>query len=191
MKISKYPKTEVLEDEDVLIVSKPQSNANVTKGITAKSLAENIGGNVAQAIKDEILAAVGEVLYPVGSIYISVNDTDPTTLFGGEWEAIHGRFLVAEGSNGETGNALLNLTAGASGGETNHTLTLNEMPNHYHAMGIYVSSNEAANYGLTQTSSFRNRVMVSGGSNTGAAGGSQAHNNLPPYLAVYMWKRTA
>lgn len=189
MKISKYPKTEVLEDDDVLIVSKPQSNANVTKAITAKSLAQNIGTNVAQAIKNEILAAVGDVLYPVGSIYISVNDTNPSTLFGGTWEEIKGRFLVGEGSNEQTGDALLNLTAGATGGETNHTLTVNEMPSHSHAQ--YVSANTGNQAWRVDYSKDAASNIYPQGCNTGPAGGGLSHNNLPPYLAVYIWKRTA
>ena len=62
-------------------------------------------------------------IYPVGSIYMSVNSTNPSTLFGGEWEQIEDRFLLACGTNHNNGE---------TGGEATHTLTTNEMPSHNH-----------------------------------------------------------
>ena len=61
--------------------------------------------------------------YPVGSIYMSVNSTNPGELFGGTWEQIQGRFLLGQGSG---------YSAGAIGGEANHALSDNEMPSHRH-----------------------------------------------------------
>ena len=122
-------------------------------------------------------------VYPVGSIYMSVSADDPGALFGGTWERIQDRFLLAAGDS---------YAAGATGGEATHTLTVDEMPSHYHGIGLATTAPEAANFGLTQTAAFQNRVIVSGNqSNTWGNGGGQAHNNMPPYLAVYMWKRTA
>ena len=63
--------------------------------------------------------------YPVGSIYMSVNSTNPGELFGGTWKQIQGRFLLGQGSG---------YSAGAMGGEASHTLTVAEMPSHYHAL---------------------------------------------------------
>lgn len=128
---------------------------------------------------DDILLNV----YPVGSIYMSINSTSPATLFGGTWQRIEDTFLLAAGST---------YAAGATGGEAAHTLTVDQMPSHYHGIGFATTAGEALGFGLTQTPAFQNRVIVSGNSsNTWGNGGNQAHNNMPPYLAVYMWKRVA
>lgn len=61
--------------------------------------------------------------YPVGAVYISFADTDPSELFGGTWEPIEGRFLLAASSDYEVGS---------TGGEATHKLTVAEMPSHTH-----------------------------------------------------------
>lgn len=143
---------------------------------------------------DKSKVLILDAVYPIGSIYMSVNSTSPEILFGGgTWEQIKGRFLVAQGNNGQSGNAALNLSPGATGGETNHQLTVSEMPSHSHGTGksgkgflvedIYTSVSPASG-----TFNVPNWNPVQ---NTGTSGGGTAHNNLPPYLAVYMWKRTA
>lgn len=113
-------------------------------------------------------------IYPVGSIYMSVNSANPQTLFGGTWQRIQGRFLFAADSA---------HAAGSTGGEETHKLTVDEMPSHTHKQSI------------GSTAMTGNAPLVNGfnsfGEDTGAAGGDQPHNNMPPYLAVYMWKRTA
>ena len=116
--------------------------------------------------------------YPVGSIYMSVNSTNPSTLFGGTWERIQDRFLLASGST---------YSAGSTGGEATHTLTINEMPSHTHQTGqraSYGSGNAYASIGYNNSASTSN-------ASTSSTGGGQAHNNMPPYIAVYVWKRTA
>lgn len=121
--------------------------------------------------------------YPVGSIYMSTVSTNPKDLFGGTWEALGGRFLI--GADGT-------YKAGATGGEATHKLSIAEMPSHHHVGSGYACGNEAGGYGLSYGSGgFENRVYVTGGTYTiGNTGGGGAHNNLPPYLSVYMWKRT-
>ena len=122
-----------------------------------------------------------DLIYPVGSIYMSANAVSPQLLFGGSWEQIQGRFLL--GASGT-------YAAGSTGGEATHKLTTNELPSHTHG-GIYnyestinvVGGGSDANFHAVKTSS---RTV-----NTYATGGGQAHNNMPPYLVVYMWKRTA
>lgn len=71
-------------------------------------------------------------IYPVGSIYLSVNSTSPSVLFGGEWEQIQEKFLLSAGDT---------HTAGTTGGEFSHTLTIDEMPVHNHAATIADSGN--------------------------------------------------
>lgn len=116
-------------------------------------------------------------IYPVGSIYISVNSTNPSTYFGGTWERIQDTFLLAAGST---------YSAGSTGGEATHTLTVSEMPSHRHTLG---STNGSVGY--TETVSLGNSSQASHTSYSSFVGGGQAHNNMPPYLAVYVWKRTA
>ena len=130
-------------------------------------------------------------LYPVGSIYLSVNDTNPATFIGGTWEQIKDRFLLAAGDA---------YTAGATGGEAQHTLTVDEMPKHRHSSDTYQEgySNSIAdnnnyctwvNYG-TKSDNAPN-TAESGPIKTSWVGGSQPHNNMPPYFTVYMWKRVS
>lgn len=125
-----------------------------------------------------------DLIYPVGSIYMSVANTSPATLFGGTWVQIEDTFLLAAGQT---------YAAGATGGEAAHTLSLNEMPAHDH--GIYSGYGDI---GDPTTDSDAFRYQYWGGSNRGfhdtfisSTGGGAAHNNMPPYLVVYVWKRTA
>ncbi len=123
-------------------------------------------------------------VYPVGSIYMSVLNVNPSSLFGGTWERIQDRFLLAAGSS---------YAAGSTGGEATHVLTVEEMPSHYHD---YASQYPAGEGGFMTTAFVENTdnnitVGCNYYKNTSAVGDSAAHNNMPPYLAVYMWKRTA
>ena len=120
-----------------------------------------------------------DLIYPVGSIYLSVNNTSPSTLFGGSWAQIKDTFLLGAGDD---------YTLGDTGGEATHTLTINEMPSHVHNTDKYYNTDQGGNdfYGSNATGS---KVTTANG--MVAAGGDQPHNNMPPYLAVYMWQRTA
>ena len=60
-----------------------------------------------------------DLIYPVGAVYISMNNTSPATLFGGSWTKIEGKFLLGTSSA---------YPSGSSGGEETHTLTVNELP---------------------------------------------------------------
>ena len=120
-------------------------------------------------------------VYPVGSIYMSVNSTNPKNLFGGTWEQIQGKFLLGMDSS---------YPAGSTGGEATHKLTQGEMPKHNHP--IYYPNgggpDEGAALGFPEVGSKNTWWAVS--CLTGAAGDNEAHNNMPPYLSVYIWKRT-
>ena len=144
---------------------------------------EDVGSGILQAL---LLAA-----HPVGSIYQSTVDTSPQTLFGGTWERLKDCFLLAAGDTYE---------AGATGGEATHTLTADEMPAHNHNLYKMGTDGEAilqvgqdgtyanANYASLGTSVKPFAEATVGISTTG---GGAAHNNMPPYIAVYAWKRTA
>ena len=129
---------------------------------------------------------IADIIYPVGSIYLSVNSTDPSTIFGGTWEQIKDQFLLSAGDT---------YTAGATGGEATHTLTINEMPSHSHNVSWQDNCPpwvQAGGYGqVTPTSTGNANKVNLGGLSIGGTGGGQAHNNMPPYLVVYVWKRTA
>lgn len=123
--------------------------------------------------------AIGLMAYPVGSIYMSVNTTSPATLFGGTWEQLKDRFLLGAGSS---------YTNGSTGGEAEHTLTVDEMPSHSHGLPITTNGTISSNNYFKATANQGGTYYTPQTINTG---GSQAHNNMPPYLVVYMWKRTA
>ena len=118
-------------------------------------------------------------IWPIGSVYISVNSTDPSNLFGGKWEQLKDRFLLGCGTK----------INGTIGGEENHTLSINEMPSHNHnavstsgqseTLNLYPFSMVTSQYNVVDTNVIR------------PTGGGQAHNNMPPYLVVYMWKRVS
>lgn len=122
-------------------------------------------------------------IYPVGSIYLSTAATNPGALFGGTWQAIEGRFLLAAGGG---------YNAGSTGGEAARTLTIEEMPEHTHQIGDGFFK-DLGGYGVTG-SMYKSTLEPTDEavfSRTSSSGGGKPHNNLPPYLAVYVWKRTA
>lgn len=117
--------------------------------------------------------------YPIGSIYLSVTDANPAALFGGTWERIGGRFLLGADST---------YAAGSTGGEAAHTLTVDEMPKHNHEIDNLNASGNATPFMTVQA---QDKKGYGGNVQTMYAGGGKAHNNLPPYMAVNMWVRTA
>lgn len=122
-------------------------------------------------------------IYPIGSIFISTNTTNPSTYFGGKWERIKGRFLLA--ANDST------YKIGSTGGEATHKLTIDEMPLHGHSSYLNYNGNVQVpawsiklNYTQPATAStgLKGKSVLDNG-------GDKAHNNMPPYLVVYIWKR--
>lgn len=118
-----------------------------------------------------------DLVYPVGSYYWSSNSTNPSTLFGGTWIQVKDRFVLAAGDN---------YSVNATGGEKTHTLTVDEMPRHGHNwvqwFKGYSDGLSGNAWGLTGA---EGTVGVS------ETGGSQAHNNMPPYIVAFCWRRTA
>lgn len=117
--------------------------------------------------------------YPIGSVYINVGDVNPAILFGGTWERLGGRFLLGADST---------YAAGSTGGEAAHTLTVDEMPKHNHGLDNYNSAGNATPFLTVQ---HQDKIGYGGNVQTMYAGGSKAHNNMPPFLAVYMWQRVS
>ena len=120
-------------------------------------------------------ATLDKILYPIGSIYMSVNSTNPSQLFGGTWVQISGRFLYCTNNSMDTG------------GEATHKLTINEMPSHTHKYKLAYGATDPARgfaYGNTPSGTFSGDFIQNTGEN-------QPHNNMPPYFTVYCWYRTA
>lgn len=190
------------------------------------------------------LSGMFDLIYPVGAIYMSASSTNPANLFGGTWEEIQGKFLLARDGN---------HAAGTTGGSENVTLTTEQIPAHSHIGGEHThtgplhthtinshghtascasagahshnvdrnknaasgtaryaaqaakaktthgtSSNGAHTHGITIGGSGTLTSNAAGTGNTGSGGavstsntgGGREHSNMPPYLAVYVWKRT-
>ena len=124
--------------------------------------------------------ALLDYLHPIGSIYQSTDSTSPADLFGGTWEQIKDVFLLAAGDS---------HAAGATGGEEEHVLTAAEMANHTHGYD-YTGQSDTTGTGAIKIVSPSGTANAYTGKATSNCGG-QAHNNMPPYLAVYTWRRTA
>ncbi len=114
-------------------------------------------------------------LYPVGSIYLAVHEISPASLFGGTWEQIKDRFLLGAGEQ---------YAQGETGGTAEETLSVEQIPSHTHAMHTRaVYAGDGSYVGCCKESQAADLYA------SGSTGGGAAHNNMPPYLAVYMWKR--
>ena len=123
--------------------------------------------------------------YPVGSIYLSVNNTNPSRWFGGTWELIaQGRTLVGV----DTSDADFN-TVKKTGGEKKHTLTVAEMPSHNHE--IVSTSGSDRGLALYPFSMIQQNYRTADANVCLYTGGNQPHNNLQPYFTCYIWCRTA
>lgn len=154
------------------------SYPNLTAGAAEKA-AQDGNGDVIDATYLKMQTLLDKT-YPVGAIYMSLQSTSPASLFGGSWTQITNRFLYATGTYG----------AGATGGESLHTLSIGEMPSHNHANTVMEYGNAKGavayiEYDTWSTTLTPNKLYTD---NTGSG---QAHNNMPPYYVVYMWRRTA
>lgn len=133
-----------------------------------------------------IVNAAKLAAWPVGSIYMSMQATSPATLFGGTWVAMEGQFLLGATTNSNLYPPL------SMGGEAAHTLTELEIPPHSHVEMLYFTGGQDTNLYAYQTYANYNpesNLAISG--HTSRTGGGMQHNNMPPYIAVYMWRRTA
>ena len=150
-----------------------------------------------------------DMIYPVGSIYLSVVSISPEALFGGAWTRIQDQFLLAAGST---------YAAGTTGGAASVTLTENEIPAHTHGSksisgsfavrhasnGATVAAGSGA-FSISASGSGSSYPTLGGASNQvkgdlvklssshthTSVGGGGAHENMPPYISVYVWQRIA
>lgn len=135
------------------------------------------------------------VVYPVGSIYMNANAaTNPADLFGfGTWMALGaGRMLIGVGSGTDARGEAKAFALGEMGGEYSHALTVEEMPAHDHPMPQGHIVPDGTTGPLYTSGDDTTRVAYATDiPNTNKTGGGQTHNNMSPYLAVHMWRRTA
>lgn len=147
------------------------------------------GGAVIESLLDWIF----DRAHPVGSYYWSSDPTDPATLFGGTWEQVTDKFVLAAGST---------YKVGAVGGEASHALTIEEIPSHDGHLQNNTGHSTIGNINaFLPNSSLREYTAgPRGWQNDGGGevlpagmsrGGGQAHNNMPPYVVAYCWRRTA
>lgn len=131
-----------------------------------------------------------DIIYPVGSIYITVNNVNPDTLFGGKWEQIEGKFLLAASSD---------YGAGEEGGEAQHTLLPRELPSRT-MFSLKTTKTDGSRWesisddgykGVVTYDLIANKVSVESKYQKYKESYDAPHNNMPPYIVVYIWKRTA
>lgn len=161
--------------------------------ITTDGVLNAISSGTAGDITNQLL----EKVYPVGSIYISANRVSPQVFLGGTWEPFaYGRTLV--GVDDSDSSPDIDFAEPLKiGGEKKHKLTVAEMPSHDHPITGDVTSNSPLYMQNIASSFYSNGSPTLGGtSNTWqwsksivAQGGDQAHNNMQPYITVYMWRR--
>ena len=148
---------------------------------------------------DDTVSTLFDLIYPVGSIYYTSDaNFSPNVSFNGTWTQIKDVFLLAAGSV---------YVGGTSGGEATHVLKINEMPSHTHIQDPHVHSIKAK--GFNGTSNINGYFMLrrndpndgydnidddaamSTTATNQKTGGDAAHNNMPPYIVVYVWKRVS
>lgn len=191
----------IVRDANTYEISLAQVRVNAgatsVSSITDERLNNDVCGLMTDGVtpyapEEEDTGGIDE-LYRVGDIYITTNSTSPASIFGGTWEQIKDRFLLGAGTS---------YKAGKTGGAATHKLTESEMPSHYHALNQQVTSGSTTTLGVWDTYFKSNyqvldqtyqenqgvKAIVYG---TGSVGGNAAHNNMPPYLTVYIWKRVA
>lgn len=181
-------------DEYVITHIDPIYQLNTTAALTASNLSVDNETRLSrlEAQMNNIMMLTLQTVYPIGSIYVSMNSTSPNLLFGfGTWTKITNRFLYCV-DNG----------SGATGGEATHKLTEAEVPSKswsWRGESYRLNNDGYTNVDATQYEN-TTRWDIATGSGTDYSvqkqftmwyGGGNPHNNMPPYLTVYAWQRTA
>lgn len=161
---------------------------------------EALQGGAVDSLRNSIIIETLQTCYPVGTLYWSEQPNDPTDWVSSlpepipwKWEQVTDTFILAAGTT---------YPAGSSGGEATHALTVNEMPSHSHSFGVsrYVPallSKDIVDVHAPDRTGSTYRVPGTSSTgpgwndmtNTAAKGGGLPHNNMPPYIAMYCYKR--
>lgn len=141
---------------------------------------------------ESLLDWIFDRAHPVGSYYWTSDSTNPSKLFGGTWEQVTDKFVLAAGST---------YKAGTTGGEATHVLTADEMPRHDGHLQKNSGHMSGGNSNMyLPTTSLNNFTSSRGWNNDGGGemypvgvgrGNNEPHNNMPPYVVAYCWRRTA
>lgn len=128
-----------------------------------------------------------DIIYPIGSVYITFNKTSPADVVGGIWELLQDTFLYSSAD-----------ATGTTGGEKTHLLTIDEMPSHQHGIfhPIVVPWEQYIRTVWNRMQGTASGPDVYGEAKadvvkTSNVGSSRAHNNMPPYITVHIYRRTA
>lgn len=177
----KYPVTSVNKKTGDVVLSASDVGARASDWMpTAEQVgALASGGTAVNASKfnSKTWAQMLTTVYPVGAVYVSADSTSPASLFGGTWEQLKDRFLLGAGDT---------YDAGDTGGAAAVTLTIDQIPSHSHTLHSRSVYSGGGNY-----IAICNEANATGSYVSGSRGGGEAHNNMPPYVAVYMWKRVS
>ena len=159
----------------IVILDKNKNDSNSYKNDFKSDKIEYL--NLTETQRKEML----NLIYPVGSYYISAENKYPGNFLIGDWEQITNRFLIGAGDKYQVNSI---------GGEEKHLLTIDEMPQHDHSStyfgGYYVWGGDDTYHGPGNGEGYRRELNKL---NTGVRGGNTPHNNIPPYYAAYIWKR--
>lgn len=165
------PSDFVLDSELDIYKSEISNNYLLKTGTATDS--NKFSGYTFDTLKSMLL----DFAHPIGSYYWSSDSTNPSNLFGGTWKQIKDRFVLAAGSS---------YSVGATGGAATVTLTINQIPEHTHAVySRSVYTGDGNHIALCNESNSTGSYV------TGSKGGGEAHNNMPPYIVAYCWCRTA
>lgn len=121
--------------------------------------------------------------YPIGSICMFKANIDPNELYGGTWVRIKGKFILG------ADDSIYPL--GSEGGEAKHTLTVDEMPSHSHDVRIAYPFEAGGKFPFVPYSSNPEPYVVGNYDVVQFTGSNQPHNNMPPYVALYIWTKVA
>ena len=189
--------------------------------LEVREMMEQIQNNLASMLcpNNKLPTILLNLLYPIGSIYMSTSATNPTNVMGGTWVAWGaGRVPVGVGTGTDANNTSQSFaTANATGGEYSHLLTSaesgqkavttgNQSASHTHSLSYNADSGAAASGSdPSGRGAFVRRTASGGATSTWATGNQSAshthsitasnaankHNNVQPYITCYMWRRTA
>lgn len=171
-----------LQDQLDMLIPQPDIETSEDVIIRINQLTHTV--NSMSGIIDDLNNTINALIPAIGEIYITTSNEDPSVKFPGTvWEQIKDTFLLASGDL---------YTLGSIGGESEHTLTIDEIPSHSHSYKRHeFDRNDTDPDTGEDVYGANNKTLGARMGVTEFTGGGQPHNNMPPYLAVSIWKRVA